>query len=221
MSDYVLLALSLAGPCCFLLLQVSVVQTALEMIKSAQVNGLSPLTFISLFVNCVIWSLYGFGINDSTVFIPNAIGTIVGLFCSVIFHLYCEVSQLPYSLYIVSAIVIVFVLVLYSTNDFENIGYTGVVVSILLTGSPLSVLKHVIKEKSTQRLPFNTTVLMCGNSISWLLYGIYVNKIAVIIPNFIGLVLTLAQLSLFAIYGFSKSTGSNRKAVHVSSKEDV
>ena len=99
MSDYTLFVLSLAGPCFFLFLQVSVVQTAVEMIKSAQVNGLSPLTFISLFVNCVIWSLYGFGINDLTVFIPNAIGTIVGLFCSITYHLYCV--DVPYSLYVI------------------------------------------------------------------------------------------------------------------------
>jgi len=195
------------------------VQTAVEMIKSAQVNGLSPLTFISLFVNCVIWSLYGFGINDLTVFIPNAIGTLVGLFCSITYHLYCV--DVPYLLYFISGLIIIFSFVLYNSNDFENIGMTGVVISILLTGSPLSVLKHVINEKSTQRLPFNTTVLMCGNSISWLLYGLYVNKITVIIPNFIGFLLTIAQLALFVIYGFAKPKVSNRKAVHMNSKEDV
>ena len=74
--------LQVAGPLFFLGMQGSALKTALTIIDNKSVNQLSPLPFVSLFVNCVVWSMYGLLKSDNTVLIPNVIGIFVGFFCS-------------------------------------------------------------------------------------------------------------------------------------------
>eukprot|EP01036_Dinobryon_divergens_P032350 gene32350-41914_t len=71
-------------------------------------------------------------------------------------------------------------------------------------GSPLSTLKKVIEEKSTQSMPsFSTSVTTWLNAFSWSLYGIIVaNDFMVYAPNLIGLLLASVQLFLYAWLGF-------------------
>ena len=52
-------ALQVAGPAFFLSMQATSVKTALNIIADKSVRSLSPLPFVSLLTNCVIWTFYG------------------------------------------------------------------------------------------------------------------------------------------------------------------
>ena len=71
-------------------------------------------------------------------------------------------------------------------------------------GSPLSTLKKVMAEKSTQSMPsFSTSVTTWLNAFSWSLYGLIVAKdFMVYAPNLVGLLLASVQLFLYAWLGF-------------------
>ena len=81
-------ALKVAGPAFFLGMQGTSVKTALTIIAEESVRSLSPLPFISLLTNCLIWTFYGILKTDNTVLIPNAIGVISGAFCVSTYHAY-------------------------------------------------------------------------------------------------------------------------------------
>merc|ERR1711998_662155 len=71
-----------------------------------------------------------------------------------------------------------------------------------MMGAPLAVLMTVLEEKSTRALPFMTSCVSFGNTLTWTLYGIFVANDAIIyIPNLAGLCLASFQMSLFAVYG--------------------
>ena len=53
-------ALKVAGPAFFLGMQASSVRTAISIAENRSTMALSPLPFISLLTNCIIWSCYGF-----------------------------------------------------------------------------------------------------------------------------------------------------------------
>ena len=197
--------LQFAGPIFFLSLQFSSVLTANEITKTKSCGLLSPLPFISLFTNSFVWSLYGLLKMDGTVFIPNSCGVLASLYCILAFHKHAVTK--PNKLYIVSIVISGLALCLAATGNCPIIGVLGCLLSVLLSGSPLAVMRTVIEDKSTTALPFTTSFVIWLNSISWLLYGFLVaHDILIYGPNILGFILASVQMSLFAIYGIRPST---------------
>ncbi len=189
--------LQTSGPAFFLAIQGSSLKTAFEIHDAKSVGPLSAIPFLTLFVNCTIWSIYGFRKKDMTVLVPNAIGVISGLVCSSIYHLH--VGKKPNRLYFLVAALILIA----STTSLGTVGYLGCALAIGTTGSPLATLKTVLKTKSTEALPFLTSFMMFCNAIAWSSYGILLAKDPFItVPNVVGLALAILQLSMFGLFGF-------------------
>merc|ERR1712083_984962 len=67
---------------------------------------------------------------------------------------------------------------------------------------PLVAVETVIKEQSTRTLPLGFTCTVVVNGGLWSAYaGVILRDPMVFLPNFIGLLLGLVQLSLFFRYG--------------------
>ena len=190
--------LKTSGPAFFLAIQGSSLKTAFEIQDNRSVGLLSPVPFLTLFVNCTIWSIYGIRKKDMTIFAPNAIGVLSGLICSGIYHQNMG-DKKPNQLYFLVAALILIA----STSPTATVGYLGCALAIGTTGSPLATLKTVLQTKSTEALPFLTSFLMFCNAIGWSSYGILLAKDPfVTVPNLVGLALAIVQLSMFGLFGF-------------------
>lgn len=192
--------LSIAGPVFFVGMQISAVNTAMTINILKSVGNLSPLPFFSLLINCVVWSIYGILKWDMTVLLPNGTGLLAGLWCSLVYHKYCD--HVPRKLYYTGVVAVCFALYFgYIRND-SYIGYLGCFLAVLVMGSPLATLRTVVSDRSTASLPFWTSLSGWFNSLSWLAYGIIVADDPYIYgPNLLGFVLSSVQLSLFIAYG--------------------
>merc|ERR1719499_2264643 len=62
---------------------------------------------------------------------------------------------------------------------------------------PCLIFSHVWATKSVQFLPLSVAVSTFLCSVPWLCYGICLNDYAVIIPNIIGVGLSLLQMALY------------------------
>ena len=201
-TTFVALALSFSGPFFFLGMQLSAVLSAVNIVKDKTVGPLSIFPFVSLFTNCVLWSLYGLLKNDTTVLFPNIIGIVSGLFCIVAYQLNCSPSAVPKVYYLFSTLIVIFAVSLYISDNSALIGSIGCVLAVVLMGSPLSTLQTVVASKSTAALPFFTSFMGWCNALSWSAYGLLVaNDILIYGPNLLGLALTSFQMILFLIYG--------------------
>ena len=134
--------LQVACPTFFLGMQGSALQTALEVIANKSVNLLSPLPFVSLFVNCIVWSMYGILRGDNTVLIPNLIGIFVGFFCSLSYQRFAKST--PRGLYIVSLFLILLALKFSLSGDFKSVGLLGCSLAVVVSGSPLVTTNNYI-----------------------------------------------------------------------------
>lgn len=82
------------------------------------------------------------------------------------------------------------------------VGAGGVIMNLFLFGSPLSVLKSVLRTKSAASIPLPYTLATIATCGLWLIYGaIAMKDAAVYLPTALGLVFGLAQLALKAAYG--------------------
>ena len=207
-SELLISTLKLSGPILFVSLLFSSLYTASFVKRSMTTGHLSPIPNVSLLTNCVVWTLYGLFKNDGTIFIPNGIGTLVSVYCIYIFHLYAQVK--PKVIYFISIMIISFVAILAYLNEYFWVGFTGCLVSVMMTASPLVVIKTVILQKSTASLPLATTVVIFFNALSWSLYGLLVAHDQMVYgPNIFGFLLACIQVSLFFIYGLPPTDNSN------------
>ena len=194
-----------AGPVIFMGLQLSSVATAREVVRNKSVGALSPVPNIALFSNCVVWTLYGALIKDLTVFVPNGIGIVTAIYCMVEFHRFSAIK--PYKMYVAAAAVCGACAYLASIGNASTVGLVGCAMAVLFMASPLSVVRTVIRDKSTAALPFATSLVIFFNALSWLLYGsIVAHDVLVWGPNALGFLLACVQLGLFLAYGFPETS---------------
>ncbi|XP_038215336.1 sugar transporter SWEET1-like [Zerene cesonia] len=81
----------------------------------------------------------------------------------------------------------------------------------LIISAPLLDLKTIIKNKSTEGMPF--PIIFSGSIVTfmWLLYGIILNNSILVLQNSVAFSLCTVQLALFVIYP-SKPKEEKKKA---------
>lgn len=198
----------LAASCCFFCLLASTLYTVLNILRDGSVGNLSIIPFLCLYVNSILWASYGLLRGLKPVYIPNSIAIPVSIFCLYVYQKYSPKSVINYlTLAFFSSIL---TCILYNSQMVEELGTLSCVLSIALSASPLSVVRVVIKEKSTASLPFFTSLFIWVASALWTVYGLFiVQDYIIIVPNAISVVLSSVQLFLFTIYGFHTSSKSD------------
>lgn len=81
----------------------------------------------------------------------------------------------------------------------------------MLISFPMVSLKDVIRDQSTESLPFPLIFVGFLVSFAWLIHGVVLNSMFVILQNLIAVLLSGFQLSFFLIY-------PSKSAVKISSK---
>jgi solute carrier family 50 (sugar transporter) len=212
LSPAVVSGLRVAGPAFFLGMQGSSVLTARGILEDKSVGQLSPLPFVSLLTNCIIWSFYGLLRKDSTVLVPNAIGIVSGLGCVLAYQKHAP--SFPTTLYAGASLIVLVSTLLASMGNYNLIGSIGCGLAVIVMGSPLATLKTVIQSRSTAALPFPTSFMGFCNSLSWSAYGLLVaNDVMIYGPNLVGLFLSSIQMLLFAVFGLPPSRAALPKSV--------
>lgn len=85
--------------------------------------------------------------------------------------------------------------------------------TVCFFAAPLTVLMHVIKTKSAESLPLPLIATSFIVSLEWLIYGIIISDPFIQLPNFLGCLLSLSQLSLFVCYPPKTFSNLGYKAV--------
>lgn len=90
----------------------------------------------------------------------------------------------------------------------ELLGFCCVLFNILMYGSPLVVVRNVMKTRSVEFMPLPLSVMTLLCSGCWFSYSIYVHDPWMFIPNVMGVVFGFLQLSIYAYYSRQSSKTS-------------
>lgn len=162
------------------------------------------LPILAMFANCVCWVQYGIVIAD---YFPLMITNVIGLFFTlgylgVYFKHAAEFKSMVLRqfglLVLVLAAIAIYCALSPSSNHSLKLqtGYLACVVSAILFGSPLVVLKRVVEDKNSAHLPLTMVFSGLANSVLWVAYGFIVSDPFVYAPNSVNLVIGLVQLGL-------------------------
>jgi len=184
------------------MLQCSGLSAMRQIVQDRQTGDLSPFTFVSMFTNCTVWCTYALLISDMACFVPNFTGALFGAYYTKVFSQYTVKDMRPF--YLGTAAVLGGVgaaAALFGAAAAPAIGLVGAASCVVLLASPLSTVKTVFETKSTSSMVFSICFASFWNSLSWVAYGaILAKNPLIIVPNALGLVATIMQLSLFVLF---------------------
>ncbi|TMW61774.1 hypothetical protein Poli38472_010837 [Pythium oligandrum] len=189
-----------------------------EVHRNKATGTMLLLPIPSMFGNGVLWTLYGFLAHDYFPLVAtNAVGIAFSAFYMAVYLRYTteKCSVLTRMLLVWAALL---GLILYAVLSpeaksavKERIGYIAIAVCAVMFGSPLVVVKQVVQTKNSALLPFGMIVAGVLNSVLWLSYGLLIQDMIVVAPNFLNLMLGATQLVLICVYRQPKTPSKTEK----------
>ena len=161
------------------------------------------ILLIFTFMNCILWTVYGFLKNEAQIYITNSLGGIITLVWITIYLIY-----LGKKYFVLSFIINIFLLILitsishifYHIFGEENTGFIAMIFNVLMFAAPGEKIFQVFKTGKFELIPIFSSIGGFACSLCWLLFGIYQKDLNIIIPNSIGLFLAIFQVMVYFIY---------------------
>lgn len=179
--------------------------------STEQFSGIPyPMTLL----NCLLSAWYGLPFiskNNTLVTVINGTGAVIETIYVLIFILYAPKKEkakvlglVTFVLAAFSTVALVSVFALHGKTRRYFCGFAAAIFSVIMYGSPLSIMRTVIRTKSVEFMPFflSLFVFLCGTS--WFVFGLLGNDPFVYVCNGFGSVLGALQLILYSIYRKNK-----------------
>ncbi|WVZ99781.1 hypothetical protein U9M48_045031 [Paspalum notatum var. saurae] len=190
---------------------LSPLPTFATILRKRDVEQFAADPYLATFLNCALWVFYGLPlVHPNSILVITINGT--GLAIEVAYlSIYFAFAPRPRRLRMlgVLAVEVAFLAavaagVLLGAHTYEKrslvVGSICVFFGTLMYASPLTVMRQVITTKSVQYMPFTLSFVSTLNGICWTTYAIMRRDVFIAIPNGMGTLLGLAQLTLYFCY---------------------
>ncbi|KAK7282614.1 hypothetical protein RIF29_11531 [Crotalaria pallida] len=213
MAETLRMGVAVIGNVASVSLYAAPITTFKRVIKKKSTEEFSCIPYIIGLLNCLLFTWYGLPVvsykwENFPLVTVNGVGILLELSYVLIYFFYASAKGKGRVAMITIPVLIVFcITALVSTFALHDnphrkllVGSIGLVVSVTMYGSPLVVMKKVIKTKSVEFMPLPLSVASFFAASLWLTYGILIRDIFVGGPNVIGLPLGILQLVLHCKY---------------------
>ena len=169
---------------------------------------MNPVNLLLMLVNSGLWLWYAIFFPVPPLVLSNTVG--LTACCYYLASCWFYASQRREQMWGVAtaastllAFGAIFLALVYAASSFtraQQVGNMAMAVNVLTYGAPLSVVSRVVTEKCSSPLPPAQCFLTLSCSFLWLCVGLAWNCMPMIIPNALGVLLALLQLSLLWLY---------------------
>ncbi|KAJ9166751.1 hypothetical protein P3X46_021455 [Hevea brasiliensis] len=192
-----------------------------RIIRSKYTEQFSGIPYVMTMLNCLLSAWYGLPFvskNNLLVSTINGTGAAIEAVYVLIFIIYAPRKEKGKILGLLTLVLSIFAIVafvslfaLHGNTRKLFCGLAATIFSIIMYGSPLSIMRLVIKTKSVEFMPFflSLFVFLCGTS--WFIYGLLGHDPFIAVPNGFGCGLGAIQLILYFIYRNNKGAEPAKK----------
>jgi hypothetical protein len=191
-------------------------------------TAMSPIPLLAIAACGYQWSFYGYFAytvtgNVGFLFLihSNILGLILGMYYIWIYsrtHSVTTLWKLSVSLVLIFCMEFIYTMNLEDSTQvskaLEICGLLSAAVSIVVSASPMVSIKQAILEKSIQCLPTDMIAASTVSNCLWLVFGYLLSDSWVLIPNSVGLVFSMIQISVIGYIWTLTSKSSTAKRLH-------
>lgn len=172
----------------------------INMFKTKDTSKIPYLLFLFTILNCLFWLIYGIKNNAWPIWLCNGCGVLTNVIFMTAF-LTALNKELFMRLFFIAllytSLFSIFTFFNTYTNDKTN-GTIAMIMNILMFAAPLQKIGTVFKNKDNSYIPIWISVILSINCVIWCSYGYLQNiNLYVMIPNFLGLLLSILQICLW------------------------
>ncbi|KAK7853634.1 bidirectional sugar transporter SWEET1 [Quercus suber] len=190
-----------------------------RIIKSKSTEQFSGIPYVMTLMNCLLSFWYGLPLvskDNLLVSTINGTGAVIEVIYVLIFIVYAPKKEktkilglFAFVLTFFAAVALISLLALHGNTRKLFCGFAAAVFSIIMYGSPLSIMRTVIRTKSVEFMPFLLSLFcfLCGTS--WFIFGLLGMDPFVYVNNGFGSFLGTLQLILYFIYRKNKGKSKN------------
>ncbi|CAJ2674550.1 unnamed protein product [Trifolium pratense] len=191
-----------------------------RIIVNKSTEKFSGVPYTMTLLNCLLSAWYGLPFvspDNMLVTIINGAGAVIEIIYVFTFILFApKKEKLKISglfaivMTIFSAVVFISLFALHGNSRKVFCGFAAAIFSIIMYGSPLSIMRLVIRTKSVEFMPFflSLFVFLCGTS--WFVFGLLGRDPFIAVPNGVGSALGTLQLILYFIYRKNKGNAKTK-----------
>ncbi|XP_076908294.1 bidirectional sugar transporter SWEET5-like [Bidens hawaiensis] len=187
------------------------VPTFTKIMKAKLVQAFRPDPYVATILNCAMWMFYSLPIvhpDSVLLFTVNCAGFAIEVVFIIIFLAYSTWSGRKKIIIVLiieavfTAVVVVVTLMCFHTYASRSmiVGMNCLVFNTLMYASPLTVMKMVIKTKSVKYMPLALSLASFACGIVWSLYALMPFDLYLFVPNALGTLSAVVQLTLYATY---------------------
>ncbi|CAJ2667600.1 bidirectional sugar transporter SWEET1-like [Trifolium pratense] len=213
-----------------LFLFLAPVITFKRIIVNKSTEKFSGIPYVMTLLNCLLSAWYGLPFvspHNLLVSTVNGTGAVIEIIYVLIFIIFAPKKEklkifglFTAVLSVFSIVVFVSLFALHGTPRKVFCGFAASIFSVIMYGSPLSIMRLVIKTKSVEFMPFflSLFVFLCGTS--WFIFGLLGRDPFIAVPNGLGSVLGAIQLILYFIYRNNKGVTKKQPPIDEESMEN-
>eukprot|EP00286_Rhodomonas_abbreviata_P019419 CAMPEP_0181300310 /NCGR_PEP_ID=MMETSP1101-20121128/6820_1 /TAXON_ID=46948 /ORGANISM="Rhodomonas abbreviata, Strain Caron Lab Isolate" /LENGTH=222 /DNA_ID=CAMNT_0023405535 /DNA_START=322 /DNA_END=987 /DNA_ORIENTATION=+ len=187
-----------------LLQYLSPYPVVLRILKLRSTGDYSYVPYLFTFWNAWLTTFYGIIVKNAFMLFVNSFGVVTSAAFMIIF-----VRHYPRKLHL--RMIIFFGSVIISALCYQAaaldpatgryfLGSIQLAASVACYISPLATIGVVFRKRSAESLPFLLLLMNLCSSFAWFLYGVLLSDEFLQVPNFIGFLLSIVQLSIYAIF---------------------
>lgn len=211
MQIHLELVLGIVGNATAMALFLSPTPTFIRIFKMKSTKEYSSLPYVCTLFNCSLWVLYGlpFVRPHSTMILSiNCFGVALEMvYLAVFLSFAIKNIKMQTTTYLIGVLVVYIAIILTTLFAIHTlklrqlaVGSMCVVMAIAMYAAPLSVMGLVIRTRSVEYMPFALSLCNFMNGAIWTAYSLVTKDIFVGIPNGIGTISGIVQLSMYVIY---------------------
>eukprot|EP00112_Aurelia_sp_Birch-Aquarium-sp1_P019885 Seg5006.1 transcript_id=Seg5006.1/GoldUCD/mRNA.D3Y31 product="Sugar transporter SWEET1" protein_id=Seg5006.1/GoldUCD/D3Y31 len=185
--------------------------TCLFIIRKKSIGNIPLFPFVATCVSSTIWLKYGFIKNNNTIKTVNSVGSLLQVVYICIYYMYCRdrrkvnVTLLCSASFLYGTLFYAKYIAISESVAATHLGLIGTFLSIVMTASPLVTVSEIIRTKCTASMAFPFVFVCFISCILWMLFGLLIHDVFVVVPNAVGVVLGIFQLSFFLVYPSRKA----------------
>ncbi|CAK7324111.1 unnamed protein product [Dovyalis caffra] len=213
MGDTLRLAVGVMGNAASLLLFSSPILTFYQVIRKKSTEEFSCVPYTIALLNCLLYTWYGLPIvsyrwENFPVVTINGLGILFEFSFILIYFWFTSANgKMKVAITVIPVILVFCITTAISAFAFHDhrhrkifVGSVALVASAAMYGSPLVVVKQVIKTKSVEYMPFYLSFFSFLASSLWMAYGLLSHDLFLACPNLVGSPLGILQLVLYCKY---------------------